>query len=66
MNLGAVFAVLIQIGACAPVDFSGTDGTTLRVLVCPVKMAPAQPAEPPAAPPGEDMTKPPGPGKMDG
>ncbi len=64
MNLGAVFLMLIQIGACAPVDFNGTDGTTLRVLVCPVKMAPAQPpAEPPS---GEDMTKPPGPGKMDG
>ena len=63
MNLGAVFAMLIQLGACAPVDFTGTDGTTLRVLVCPIRMAPSQP---PASPPGEDMTKPPGQGKMDG
>lgn len=64
MNLGAVFAMLVQLGACAPVDFTGGDGSSLRVLVCPVRLAPAQP---PAAPPaGEDMTKPPGPGKMDG
>lgn len=36
MNLAALFAFLLQSGACAPVDFNGQYGSTLTVLVCPM------------------------------
>jgi hypothetical protein len=52
MNLGAILAMLLASGVCAKSDFHSPDGTTLRVIVCPV-MAPAEPpADAPAdAPP---------------
>jgi hypothetical protein len=40
MNLAALFALLIQTGACAPTEFHGSDGSTLSVLVCPMMNAP--------------------------
>ena len=54
MNLAEVFAMLVQLGVCAPVQFNAPDQAVLTVLVCPF----AQPAEvapseepAPAAPP---------------
>ena len=43
MNLAAVFAALMQLGVCAPVQFAAPDGSKLTVLVCPIQ-APADPA----------------------
>lgn len=60
MNLAMMLAILVQSGMCADVPFTGRDGSTLHVIVCP-RLSPA-----PAEPEGEDMTKPPGPGKQDG
>ncbi len=40
MNLAAVFAALMQLGVCAPVQFAAPDGSKLTVLVCPIQ-APA-------------------------
>lgn len=63
MNIAAILALLLSSGVCAKADFHGQDGTTLRVVVCPV-MAPADPpaqgtppAEKPqpAAPAGTDI-----------
>lgn len=45
MNIGSVFAMLMQMGVCGTVNFNAADGTTLRVLVCPATV-PARPAEP--------------------
>lgn len=59
MNLAAIFAVLLQAGVCAEVPFTGRDGSSLRVIVCPRMVAA------PAVPEGEDMTKPPKPGQLD-
>lgn len=59
MNLSMIFAMLLQAGMCADVPFTGADGSTLHVIVCP-RLSPAQ-----AAPEGEDMSKPPKPGQMD-
>lgn len=59
MNLAMIFAALLQAGVCAEVPFTGRDGSTLRVIVCP-RLSPA-----PAAPEGEDMSKPPKPGQTD-
>ena len=51
MNLAAVFAALLQLGVCAPVQFNAPDGSKLTVLVCPIQ-APAEPgSEAPVAPP---------------
>jgi hypothetical protein len=51
MNLAAVFAALIQLGVCAPVQFAAPDGSKLTVLVCPIQ-APAEPAgDVPVVPP---------------
>lgn len=51
MNLAAVFAALMQLGVCAPVQFAAPDGSKLTVLVCPIQ-APAEPAgDVPVTPP---------------
>ena len=51
MNLAAVFAALVQLGVCAPVQFAAPDGGKLSVLVCPI-LTPEEPAsDAPAAPP---------------
>ncbi|MBC7634540.1 MAG: hypothetical protein H7251_02950 [Acetobacteraceae bacterium] len=39
MNLVALFAALLQLGVCAPVQFAAPDGGTLTVLVCPMQTA---------------------------
>jgi hypothetical protein len=49
MNIAAILALLLSSGACSASDFHGSDGTTLRVVVCPVTL-PAAPAEAPHAP----------------
>lgn len=40
MTIAMLFALLLQSGACAPVDFAGLDGSTLTILVCPMKRGP--------------------------
>jgi hypothetical protein len=47
MNLAILFSMLLQSGACAPVNFAGPDGSELTVLVCP--MLRVSPSEPPPA-----------------
>ncbi len=44
MNLAALFALLLQSGACAPVEFKGQDGSGLTVLVCPMLRPSAEPS----------------------
>lgn len=56
MNIGMMLALLVQAGACAPVPFQGSDGSTLTVLVCP-QMHPAQPGKEPDAAPGPEERK---------
>ena len=58
MNLVAILALLLNSGVCAKSDFHSPDGTTLRVIVCPVMAAPEPPV--PDAPPSPP---PPGPKK---
>jgi hypothetical protein len=55
MNLAAILALLLNSGVCAKTDFHGSDGTTLRVVVCPMM----EPAEPPAdgTPPAQEPRK---------
>ena len=58
MNLAALFALLLQSGACAPTDFQGTDGSKLTIMICPMlKPAPAAPSE--DAPASNEERKPP-------
>lgn len=46
MNLAEVFAMLVQLGVCAPVQFNAADQTKLTVLVCPfAQAADAEPTE---------------------
>lgn len=56
MNLVVIFAALVQLGVCAPVQFAAPDGGMLTVLVCPMQTA---------AEPGGDapVVVPPVPGK---
>jgi len=51
MNLAAILALLLSSGVCAKSDFHSPDGTTLRVVVCPVMAPAAPPADDPPAPP---------------
>ena len=44
MNLAALFALLLQTGACAPVTFNSALGD-LTVIVCPM-LKPARPSAP--------------------
>ncbi len=55
MNVAIMLQMLVQIGVCAPVDFTGSDGTALTVLVCPVRHDKAPQGAPPAdtAPPND-------------
>jgi hypothetical protein len=50
MNLAAILAMLLSSGVCAKTDFHGSDGSNLRVVVCP-SMAPAEPPADDAPPP---------------
>lgn len=38
MNLGAILAMLMQSGVCAPVDLPRADGMVSRIIVCPALM----------------------------
>jgi hypothetical protein len=56
MNIAAILTLLLSSGACSATDFHGSDGTTLRVVVCPMTVpaaadpapqdAPAKPVQP--------------------
>ena len=48
-----MLALLLQLGVCGKSDFHTSDGTTLRVIVCPVAMG-QDDAEPP---PAKDPTR---------
>ncbi len=55
MNVSIILSLLVQIGVCAPVDFTAQSGGTLTVLVCPIaRAAPAQPPAEPETPPKEE------------
>jgi hypothetical protein len=54
MNLAAIFALLIQTGACATNEFHGSDGSALSVMVCPMMQAPAAHAPDAEAPKKEE------------
>jgi len=42
MNVASVLALLVQMGVCAPVQFSGPADSKLTVIVCPMmEQAPA-------------------------
>jgi hypothetical protein len=51
MSLAAIFALLLQSGICADVDFHSTDGRTLSIMVCPHTNAPDDGDTTPDAPP---------------
>ncbi len=51
MNIAALLALLLSSGACAPSDFHAGDGSTLRVVVCPLTLPPAAAPAPEDAPP---------------
>lgn len=46
MTLSAIFALLLQAGACSTMHFAGPNHVTLTVLVCPY--GPPEPAPPPS------------------
>ena len=43
MNLAAIFALLLQSGACAQSTFRGPEGAVLTVIVCPHVVVPGAP-----------------------
>ena len=51
MNLAAIFAALMQLGVCAPVQFAAPDGAKLTVLVCPIQTQAEPEGDAPVAPP---------------
>ena len=59
MNLAAVFAMLVEMGVCAPMHFTRPDHTALVVLVCPYTI----PGTPDADTPTEPATPAPAPSK---
>jgi len=58
MNLAALFALLLQSGACAPTEFHGSDGSNLTIMICPM-LKPAPATTPEDAPAQEEAPKPP-------
>lgn len=57
MNIAAILALLLSSGACSASDFHAPDGTTLRVVVCPMAV-PAADGPPPAPVAPEKPAKP--------
>jgi hypothetical protein len=59
MNIAALLALLLNSGMCAKTDFQPPGGGTLRVVVCPMVLAPAEdgatPKAPPAPPPRPEL-----------
>lgn len=45
--IAPVLAMLIQMGVCAPVEFTAPTGGTLTVVVCPLTRAAPEPADEP-------------------
>jgi hypothetical protein len=54
MNLAAIFALLIQTGACTSSEFHGNDGSTLSVMVCPMMQSPTAASSETEAPKKEE------------
>ena len=50
MNLAAIFALLLQSGACAQSTFRGPEGAVLTVIVCPQVLVPDAETEAPETP----------------
>ncbi len=57
MNLAAIFALLIQTGACTSSEFHGGDGSTLSVMVCPMMQSPANSPSPDTEAPKKEERK---------